>query len=75
MNWKLFDLFVTLALFLMTILLFAAFLLAYFNGMKVIMDFNSVGEARLEFGMLIVILILGVILIARKLKETAVPGL
>jgi len=71
MNWKLFDLFVTLALFCMTVLLFAAFLLAYFHGMKVIMDFNSIGEAKLEFAMMVVVLALGGILIGRKLKETA----
>ena len=69
MKWKIFDLFVTLALFWMTLLLFAAFLLAYLHGMKVIMDFNSIGEARVEFGMFVIVLLMGLILIGRKLRE------
>ena len=69
MKWKIFDLFVTLALFWMTLLLFAAFLLAYLHGMKVIMDFNSIGEARVEFGILVIVLLMGLILIGRKLRE------
>jgi hypothetical protein len=69
MKWKLFDLFVTLALFWMTVLLVTAFMIAYFNDKKVLMDFNSIGEAKFEFGMLIILLLLGMILIGKKLKE------
>jgi hypothetical protein len=65
-RWKIYDLFVTTALLLMTILLFAAFLLAYANGGKVIMDFNSIGEAKLEFGLLAGLLALGATLVVRK---------
>jgi hypothetical protein len=48
MNCKLYYLFVTLAWFRETILLFAALVLGYANGGKVAMDFNSIGEAKRE---------------------------
>ncbi len=69
MNWKIFELFVTLALFLTAGCFFASLVVASGNGGQVVMDFNSVGEIELEFGLLLILMLMGIGLVGKKIRD------